>query len=147
MIAVADACNLPFRDRSFDLILASPPWDDLDVVIRARPEFRRVLTQRGQMILVLPNLNDPTLATLAVANRDWTVRSQYAVAKPNVSKGWIYRSTPDELVVDILARCPRARRVLDPFCGTGTVVRVARDSGRFAVGCDISPVAARLAVA
>jgi DNA modification methylase len=29
--------------------------------------------------------------------------------------------------------------VLDPFCGSGTTVRVARDLGRVGIGCDLSP--------
>lgn len=146
MILVADACRLPFADASFDLAFLSPPWEDLDVVIRARPELRRVLTRKGQMVMVLPNRDDPRLATLAVADRDWTKRSQYVIEKPNVNRGWLYRSLSDGLVRDVLLRS-RARRVLDPFCGSGTVVRVARSMGLFAAGCDISPTAARLAVA
>lgn len=146
MFLVADACSLPFADASFDLICTAPPWDDLDVVMRARPELRRVLTRRGQMVMILPNLDDPTLATLAVADRDWTERSQYVIAKPNENHGWLYRSLSDGLVRDVLERT-RAKRVLDPFTGSGTVPRVARSMGRFAVGCDIAPAAIRVAVA
>jgi hypothetical protein len=45
---------------------------------------------------------------------------------------------------DLLALFPSAR-VLDPFCGGGTVLVEARAAGRAAFGCDISPVAVRVA--
>lgn len=144
MIAVADACALPFPAGSFDLVFCSPPWDDLDVVIRARPELRRVLSRRGQMVMILPNLDDPRLATMAVADRDWSQRSQFVVEKPTTFRGWRYRGMSDGFVAGVLRRS-RARRVLDPFCGSGTVVRVARSMGLFAAGCDIDPLAARFA--
>lgn len=146
MFLVADATRLPFADASFDLAFLSPPWDDLDVVMRARPELRRVLTRKGQMVMVLPNLDDPNLATLAVANRDWTERSQYAIAKPNENHGWVYRSLPERLVADVLRRS-KAKRVLDPFTGSGTIVHVARRMGIHAVGCDIAPAAIEVAAA
>jgi site-specific DNA-methyltransferase (cytosine-N4-specific) len=39
----------------------------------------------------------------------------------------------------ILSSCPPGGSVLDPFCGTGRALAVALDSGRRAVGFDISP--------
>src|SRR5262245_51952651 len=45
---------------------------------------------------------------------------------------------------DLLALFPSAR-VLDPFCGGGTVLVLARAAGRRAQGCDVSPVAVRIA--
>jgi SAM-dependent methyltransferase len=45
---------------------------------------------------------------------------------------------------DLLALFPSAR-VLDPFCGGGTVLVEARAAGRRAQGCDVSPVAVRIA--
>lgn len=35
-------------------------------------------------------------------------------------------------------------RVLDPMCGSGTVVRLAREAGRQAIGCDLDPLAVRM---
>lgn len=144
MIAVGDARRLPFPDATFDLIFTSPPWDHLELVTEARPEFARVLTRKGKLVMVLPHLDDPRLATLAVANRDWSERSQWVVPKPDYNRGWTYRSLADGLVRQVLQRA-RASRVLDPFAGTGTVVRVARAMRLFAVGCDVSPAAARIA--
>ena len=45
---------------------------------------------------------------------------------------------------DLLALFP-SRAVLDPFCGGGTVLVEARAAGRRALGCDVSPVAVRVA--
>ena len=39
----------------------------------------------------------------------------------------------------ILATCPRDGVVLDPFCGTGTTLAVAKALNRSAIGIDISP--------
>ncbi len=40
--------------------------------------------------------------------------------------------------IPILATCPGNGLVLDPFCGTGTTMRVAQSLGRKSVGIDIS---------
>jgi DNA modification methylase/transcriptional regulator with XRE-family HTH domain len=39
----------------------------------------------------------------------------------------------------ILATCPVSGMVLDPFCGTGTTLAVAKEVGRSGIGIDISP--------
>lgn len=41
--------------------------------------------------------------------------------------------------IPILATCPRSGVVIDPFCGTGTTLAVAKELGRSAIGIDISP--------
>lgn len=45
----------------------------------------------------------------------------------------------DLCLIPILATCPRDGVVLDPFCGTGTTLAVAKALGRSAIGIDISP--------
>jgi site-specific DNA-methyltransferase (adenine-specific) len=45
----------------------------------------------------------------------------------------------------ILATCPRGGIVLDPFCGTGTTLAVAKMLGRSAIGFDIAPSYAEMA--
>jgi site-specific DNA-methyltransferase (adenine-specific) len=45
---------------------------------------------------------------------------------------------PDLCRIPILATCPPGGMVLDPFCGTGTTLYVARGLGRKSVGIDIS---------
>jgi len=44
----------------------------------------------------------------------------------------------DLCLIPILATCPEAGVVLDPFCGTGTTLLAARNLGRRSVGIDIS---------
>jgi site-specific DNA-methyltransferase (adenine-specific) len=46
---------------------------------------------------------------------------------------------PEDLCrIPILATCPEEGLVLDPFCGTGTTMLVARKLGRQSVGIDLS---------
>ena len=46
---------------------------------------------------------------------------------------------PEQLVQRCIEiGCPEGGRVLDPFAGTGTTLRVALKSGRSAVGIDLS---------
>lgn len=46
--------------------------------------------------------------------------------------------------IPILATCPPDGVVLDPFCGTGTTLAVAKALGRSGIGIDISPAYADL---
>jgi SAM-dependent methyltransferase len=54
-----------------------------------------------------------------------------------ITKGW--NPTCD------CGKNPVPALVLDPFCGSGTVLRVARDIGRHAIGIDISEEYKKLA--
>lgn len=45
----------------------------------------------------------------------------------------------------VQALCPEKGRVLDPFCGSGTVLVEARLAGRNAMGVDLNPLAVRIA--
>lgn len=50
-----------------------------------------------------------------------------------------FASYPEDLCrIPILATCPAHGIVLDPFCGTGTTMRVASSLGRKSIGIDIS---------
>lgn len=47
---------------------------------------------------------------------------------------------PEDLCkIPILSTCPKNGIVLDPFCGTGTAMRVAKYLGRKSIGVDLSP--------
>ena len=47
---------------------------------------------------------------------------------------------PEELcIIPIKATCPAGGVVLDPFCGTGTTLKVAQELNRRAIGIDLSP--------
>ena len=55
------------------------------------------------------------------------------------TNGVHYAPFPDELVERCLSvGCPKGGAVLDPFAGSGTVLRVAVRSGRPATGIDLS---------
>ncbi|MEX0922722.1 MAG: site-specific DNA-methyltransferase [Rhodovibrionaceae bacterium] len=51
-----------------------------------------------------------------------------------------FAAFPEDLCrLPILATCPPGGILLDPFCGSGTALKVARELDRRAVGIDISP--------
>jgi DNA modification methylase len=65
----------------------------------------------------------------------WTIP-----ARPRVNNGIDTAPFPDELVKRCLELgCRPEGRVLDPYAGSGTTLRVALDSGRDAVGIDLNP--------
>lgn len=50
-----------------------------------------------------------------------------------------FAAYPEDLCrIPILATCPPGGVVLDPFCGTGTTMKVAAELGRRSIGIDIS---------
>jgi DNA modification methylase len=60
-------------------------------------------------------------------------------SRPKNTKGVHSAAFPEELVEKCLrVGCPEGGEVLDPFAGSGTVLRVAVRSGRPAVGVDLS---------
>jgi DNA modification methylase len=64
----------------------------------------------------------------------WTIS-----ARPKNNNGLHSAAFPDELVERcIKIGCPEVGEVLDPFAGSGTVLRVAAELGHPAVGIDIS---------
>lgn len=64
----------------------------------------------------------------------WSISS-----KPKHNNGSHQAAFPDELVERCLrVGCRKRGRVLDPFAGTGTVLRTALETGRSATGIDIS---------
>jgi len=75
------------------------------------------------------------LRDVVVEEDVWTI-----VARPRVTNGLDTAAFPDELVERCLEMgCSRCGKVLDPFAGSGTTVRVAINSGRSAVGIDLNP--------
>ncbi len=61
-------------------------------------------------------------------------------------RGEHFAPYPEDLCkTPILATCPEGGVVLDPFCGTGTTMLVARNLGRKSVGIDISEEYVRVA--
>jgi len=75
-------------------------------------------------------------ASLGTEEDIWTIP-----ARPKNNNGRHAAAFPDELVDRCLKTgCPKGGKVLDPFAGTGTVIRVAVETGRPAIGIDLSPV-------
>jgi DNA modification methylase len=64
----------------------------------------------------------------------WTI-----MARPKPTNGIDTAPFPDELVQRCLSiGCKPGGTVLDPFCGSGTTLRVALQSGRLATGIDLN---------
>ncbi|MCI0724644.1 MAG: site-specific DNA-methyltransferase [Acidobacteria bacterium] len=76
----------------------------------------------------------------ALLNMDMTEDVWTISARPKNSNGLDTAPFPDEVVRRCLEMgCPPKGRVLDPFVGSGTTLRVALGAGRDAFGIDISP--------
>lgn len=144
-ISLGDARKLPFRDRFFGLVLTSPPWDDPQALLDAKDEIRRTLKKRGYWAMILPNLDHPDKASLVVCNRDWSKQTSYVIDKPSEMIGPSYFSPSEELIHKVLDQFPWVRTVLDPFCGSGRIVKVARERGLDAYGVDIDPATIEIA--
>jgi DNA modification methylase len=79
--------------------------------------------------------NRHALRDVMVEEDVWTIP-----ARPKPTNGLDTAPFPDELVERCLnLGCPRGGRVLDPFAGGGTTLRVALSSGRSATGVDLHP--------
>lgn len=64
----------------------------------------------------------------------WTISE-----RPKSTNGLHYATFPDKLVQRCLdIGCPDDGKVLDPFAGSGTVLRVAVESGRPAIGIELN---------
>lgn len=79
--------------------------------------------------------NRSAISKVVVEEDVWTI-----AARPKPTNGLDTASYPDELVQRCLEiGCPKGGKVLDPFAGAGTTVRVAVSSGRDATGIDLNP--------
>ena len=146
-IQVGDARNLPFKDGYFGLAFFSPPWDDPQVFIEAEAEITRVLKKRGRWAVILPHKTNPALAVVVISNRDRTKGESFTIPRPSKKVGPTYFSVDEEVVHQVLDKMPWVQRVIDPFCGAGTIVKVAEERGLEAHGVDIDPAAVKVATA
>jgi DNA modification methylase len=79
--------------------------------------------------------NKPAVREMELEEDVWTIP-----ARPRVTNGIDTAPFPDELVRRcLLLGCRPKGRVLDPYAGSGTTLRVALNSGHGAVGIDLSP--------
>jgi DNA modification methylase len=78
--------------------------------------------------------NRPALHNVKVEEDVWTISN-----RPKPTNGIDTAPFPDELVERCLdLGCRKKGRVLDPFAGSGTTMRVAIKSGRDATGIDLN---------
>ena len=72
---------------------------------------------------------------------EWDEEDVWHISERARSSGGLHSAAfPDELVRRCLrVGCPEGGRVLDPFAGTGTALRVALEAGFEATGIDLSP--------
>lgn len=105
--------------------------------IRAARETERHLAREG-----INRLNPET----AKAYSERNVRSVWAI-NTSPYPGAHFATFPEDLVKPcILAGSPAGGAVLEPFCGSGTTLKVARDLGRTATGVELNPEYCRLTV-
>jgi len=79
--------------------------------------------------------NRPAITEVELEEDVWTIP-----ARPRATNGIDTAPFPDELVRRCLdLGCRPGGRVLDPYAGSGTTLRVALGLGHAAVGIDLSP--------
>ena len=79
--------------------------------------------------------NRSALSNFVLEEDVWTI-----AARPKATNGLDTAPYPDELVERCLELgCPSGGKVLDPFAGAGTTLRVAVSTGRPATGIDLNP--------
>ena len=104
---------------------------------------RRALSHIGGPIEAQgENRNDVTLAT-----RAFDVAPDEEASRAHVHGFHSYPARVDPRTVRLLVEglSPRGATVLDPFCGSGTVLVEARLAGRAPIGTDANPLAVELA--
>ncbi len=106
-------------------------------------EKRRALSHVGGKV-ELGGPNEPIRRALAKA-LDVDSREQATLAHVHGFHSYPARLHPDTAARLITALAPPDGSVLDPFCGSGTVLVEARRLGRRAFGVDINPLAVELA--
>ena len=63
----------------------------------------------------------------------------YKEWKPVGTKGRHTRAFPEKMVEDFLKVFPKAKLILDPFMGSGTVAKVSKRMSRNYIGFEIEP--------
>ena len=84
-----------------------------------------------------PNFEDVYVIGSGFAGaRDSGVLSGYHVPANEAAGRWHPHEKPHSLMCSLIAKCPRGI-VADPFAGSGTTLRAAKDEGRRAVGVEV----------
>jgi DNA modification methylase len=116
-----DATTLPFPAQTFDLTITSPP-SEMDPLERVRALMEIGRVTRGRIVILA---NCPG---------------------QKIPEPGFYPATPEKTARAMIAvNSEPGDRVLDCFAGHGTIVRVARQMGRRAVGVELNTAYVRRA--
>lgn len=71
----------------------------------------------------------------------------YAPVQSMAANGRVHpHQKPIDLMIDLLSKCPPGV-IVDPFAGSGTTLRAAKDLGRRAIGFELDPIYCETAIA
>lgn len=113
--------------------------------IRPAPQARRALTNVGGATRLEGDPADAAMLAHALDVASSSTAEEAARAHVHGFHSYPARMHPDTARRLIEALSRPGERVLDPFCGSGTVLVEARLAGRAAIGVDANPLAVRLA--
>ncbi|WP_437966153.1 DNA methyltransferase [Sorangium sp. So ce260] len=113
--------------------------------VRPAPQARRALTNVGGATRLEGDPADAAMLAHALDVASSGTAEEAARAHVHGFHSYPARMHPDTARRLIEALSRPGERVLDPFCGSGTVLVEARLAGRAAIGVDANPLAVRLA--
>ncbi|WP_437810397.1 DNA methyltransferase [Sorangium sp. So ce1078] len=113
--------------------------------IQPAPQARRALTNVGGATRLEGDPVDAAMLAHALDVASSSTAEEAARAHVHGFHSYPARMHPDTARRLIEALSRPGERVLDPFCGSGTVLVEARLAGRAAIGVDANPLAVRLA--
>src|SRR5690606_25047375 len=116
---------------------------EADRPAREKQRRRKALTHVGGQVEV--HAEDPELARVLVSALDVRPDEERVLAHVHGFHSYPARMHPDTAQALVAALSPKRGTVLDPFCGSGTVLVAARELGRLALGSDLNPLAVELA--
>lgn len=117
----ASVCELPFADRTFDLVLSNSTLDHFesrDELAAALSEIRRVMKAGGRLLLTLDNLANPVLALRSILPYRWLRRLRLVpyymgtTCGPRGLRRLVGEAGLSVEELDCMMHCPRAPAVL-----------------------------------
>lgn len=109
----------------------------------AEPKQRRALSHVGGKVAV--EQGEPALAKLLERALDVRVSEERVLADLHGFHSYPARMHPDTAHTLIEGLSRRGEHILDPFCGSGTILVEAQRLERFPIGSDLNPLAVELA--
>ena len=119
------------------------PFDDIALIVSAGSQavvwggnYFSMPPSRGWFIWKKPFLNTLADAEMAWTNADRNTRVFESTRSPDGK-----REHPTQKPLELMSWClsfyPTAQTILDPFMGSGTTLRAAKDLGRKAIGIEL----------